>query len=481
MRKLLLYSIISLVTSTGIIGQRTDREVIENAARAEKLKSEQQKNTERSSANTNRINSLKQKAAEGDRAAMFDYGNYLMLQSISHKDSLVAFEWINRSAAQNYAPAYERIGRLYKYGRLVPYDLSTAFQYFDKAAVTDFPPGLYSRGFMYYKGLGCEQDYRKAFADFNKGALAGDERCMYMLALCYRNGFGVEPDESAAQTWLQKSSNTGFLPAQREAAIVLPENNDEAMKLIASGKDSKVYSRELPIIAYAFNRITDVTKEVTDQTFNGYLMKSDWSGSNLIEARKVMLTCSVSGNVVTGILLFPDEGQQYELSGRLADDHSIEFENVILKRNDRYIVAPHDALQVTGMRIGFSYTNDDRCILKSRISARSTYEMEPERPLDLILIRSYENADGRIKSNPETSLFPNPASGPFTVAINIATESECRITVTSASGKKIYESETSVLQPGSYAFPLSLELLPGTYIVTTNIDNHISNHKLIRL
>ena len=472
--------IIICITSFSITvwSQKSDQQAIEGNKRLEKSKTTERKRFEYK---YKYENTIKAKAIAGDAIAMYCYGVFLIDNAINRQDSLSGLEWILRSADKAYAPAYNKVGHLYKQGELLPYDLIKAFEYFNLAAVTDFPPALYTRGYMYYKGLGCNQNYERAFSDFTKGTATGDAGCMYMLGLCYRNGFGTTVDNIKAQSLLDRSVALGFKLAEGEVAYSISENNGEALRLIESGHNAKLFIGADDYIKNSFNRVLDINMEINDQCFKGYVMKYDYSGNHLVGARKVSLCMNVKEHQINGLLTFIDESRTYELTGYIVGN-KLELERVSLQRNDRYTMTEQDKLDIDKITLACAYTDENISLLRSKINGFSTYQTEPERPMELILVRDdghqmFKQPSSSIRS----SVYPNPFTSLCKISVQVMEQSDYRIVLTNISGKTVYNSRSEILEPGSYIFPLNVNLNPGTYFVYVYTGKDFHTHKLIKL
>lgn len=83
------------------------------------------------------------------------------------------------------------------HGDLVDFD--RARSYFARSAEEDFWPALNNLGVMYRDGLGVEKDPELSFRYFTAAAQQMDPKPIRHLAECYRNGWGVACDLAQAQ------------------------------------------------------------------------------------------------------------------------------------------------------------------------------------------------------------------------------------------------------------------------------------------
>ena len=130
------------------------------------------------------------------------------------KDEEKAFEWYEKSAKQNFAPAQLALAEKYFYGRGVEKDEEKAFEWCEKSAKQNFAPAQFYLAWMYSNGIGVEKDEEKAFEWCEKSAKQNFAFAQKNLAEMYSNGRGVEKDEEKAFKWCEKSAKLNYVPAQ---------------------------------------------------------------------------------------------------------------------------------------------------------------------------------------------------------------------------------------------------------------------------
>ena len=157
------------------------------------------------------------------------------------------------AAAENGdAYAQAALGDCYLFGNGVTIDLRQAFEWYQKSAAQDNPIGIYGLGGCYYAGDGVERDSIKglnlmktagrmlvkmensnnplivrrigdcyanghgvdtnevkAFEYYSKGAEQGDALSQLILGYCYEVGLGVTEDAENAEFWYYKSAKLG--------------------------------------------------------------------------------------------------------------------------------------------------------------------------------------------------------------------------------------------------------------------------------
>jgi len=98
-----------------------------------------------------------------------------------------------------------------------------AIEYYQKAAKENFYPAINNLADIYENGSGVEQDINKAVELYNIAAEQGIAAAEWSLGLLYFNGDLVDQNIPLAQYWLQKAEANGWFPAQ-DLLISIDEN-----------------------------------------------------------------------------------------------------------------------------------------------------------------------------------------------------------------------------------------------------------------
>lgn len=78
-----------------------------------------------------------------------------------------------------------------------------AFEYYKKAAANGLIKAYYNLGLCFKDGIGCQKDMRLAFDCFSKAAIQNHENAVFMVGLFYEHGVYVEQDlEKAKQLYI---------------------------------------------------------------------------------------------------------------------------------------------------------------------------------------------------------------------------------------------------------------------------------------
>jgi TPR repeat protein len=108
-----------------------------------------------------RDRSIAQLAKSNDPADQYTLAGAYMSGAVNGKrDEEKGFELLNKSAAQNYAPAEYWLGLAYRRGEGHPIDNNAAILWFRKAADSGFVLAEAQLGDMYSEGIGTSRDDR---------------------------------------------------------------------------------------------------------------------------------------------------------------------------------------------------------------------------------------------------------------------------------------------------------------------------------
>ncbi|WP_171060739.1 caspase family protein [Poseidonocella sp. HB161398] len=109
--------------------------------------------------------------------------------------------WLERSAAQDYPSAFDRLGILYRDGLGVPADPARANENFEEGAQLGDASAMVNLGTAYLKGQGVETDYAHAYDLFRRAAQLRRRSAYTNLGDMYRRGQGRETDMEEAAFW----------------------------------------------------------------------------------------------------------------------------------------------------------------------------------------------------------------------------------------------------------------------------------------
>lgn len=154
-------------------------------------------------------------AEKGYGKAQFQLGQcYLIGQGVDKVDSLKAFDWILKSAKQNFAEGQYRIGLFYYEGIIVPSNKVEAVTWFLKAAEQGHDDAQNYLGICYLYGYGVtKKDVTEALKWFRKAAKKNNRFAQCNLG-DYYYGQGGEKNVDEALAWYRKSADNNYYYAQ---------------------------------------------------------------------------------------------------------------------------------------------------------------------------------------------------------------------------------------------------------------------------
>jgi uncharacterized protein len=132
-----------------------------------------------------------------------------------------AKDWFERSAAQNYPSAFDKLGLMAAGGEGQPADAAKAVEYFTRGAELGDASAIVNLGTAYRKGEGVAVDFAKALSLFQRGAKLHRTSAYTNLAEMYRKGQGVDTDPVEALFWYQLAANQGNSFSREQAAKLI--------------------------------------------------------------------------------------------------------------------------------------------------------------------------------------------------------------------------------------------------------------------
>lgn len=151
-------------------------------------------------------------AMQGDVKAQRDLGYNYKYGFTVDKDSVKAFEWLEKAAYQGDADAQYGLAFIYFSGDGVSKDINKAMQWLLKSAHQGYASAQSYLAKIYFTGRADRaglEDYTKAAEWATKAALQEDESSQRLLAMLYKHGFGVRQNTSIAREWYGKSCDNG--------------------------------------------------------------------------------------------------------------------------------------------------------------------------------------------------------------------------------------------------------------------------------
>ena len=185
------------------------------------------------------IDSIAQKAEQGDAIAQYNLGlMYYKGQGVL-QDYKEAVKWYLKAAEQGHASAQFNLGLLYYRGQGVLQDYKKASKWYRKAVEQGNAPAQVNLGRMYASGRGVIQDYKEAVKWYRKAAEQGHAYAQSSLGVIYANGRGVLQDYVQAHAWYNVASanfselvsELGSKKRDQVAELMTPEQIAKAQEL----------------------------------------------------------------------------------------------------------------------------------------------------------------------------------------------------------------------------------------------------------
>lgn len=153
------------------------------------------------------------KAAElGFAPAQNDYG--VLCSSNGNIKPKESFEWFEKAAMQNYAPAQYNMAYCYVNNVGVSYNLDNAKYWLEKAAEQNLLIAQYNLAYLYLFGPGEYNDLSTAIIMLEDLSERGYAQAMCDLASCYANGYGVDKDLKKSLGLIKVAAEQEYAPAQ---------------------------------------------------------------------------------------------------------------------------------------------------------------------------------------------------------------------------------------------------------------------------
>ncbi|WP_374124989.1 tetratricopeptide repeat protein [Leptotrichia hongkongensis] len=140
-----------------------------------------------------------------------------------------SFKIYKKFALEGNAYAQYQTALSYSEGYGVVENQEKAFEWLIKSADQDFTSAQNVIGYLYSEGskdINIEVDYEKAFEWYMKTAKKEDSIGEYSIGIFYLEGFGVEQNFKEAYRWFKKSLNHGY----KEAEEMLKELSERVSK-----------------------------------------------------------------------------------------------------------------------------------------------------------------------------------------------------------------------------------------------------------
>lgn len=180
---------------------------------------------------------LRQAAAEGNTAALYEVGaRYAEGRSVD-RDTAEAALWFERAANRGLAVAQYRLGTMYEGGVGVEENRAEAQAWYLSAAELGNVQSMHNLGVLLSQGVAGTPDFDGAILWFTAAAEHGVRDSQYNLGVIYARGIGVTPDIVESYKWFAAAAAQGDLDAggrRDEVAAALDADQLAAARAAAS-------------------------------------------------------------------------------------------------------------------------------------------------------------------------------------------------------------------------------------------------------
>lgn len=157
-------------------------------------------------------------AEAGDAVAQFSLGS---LTYFGAQDTAQGIAWIQKAAAQQFAPAEFHMGQAHDFGFGVAQDDRQALAWYRRAADHGSAPAQRALGDFYRKGRVVAADAAEAARWYRRAADGDDLQAQFQLGQLYFDGTGVARDYASAYLWFSVAAGQTPLEDNRKGLIEL--------------------------------------------------------------------------------------------------------------------------------------------------------------------------------------------------------------------------------------------------------------------
>ena len=342
---------------------------------------------------------------------------------------------------------------------------------------------------MLYKGFGCTQNYTEAARLFAQGAFTGKPNSMYFYGLCLRNGYGVVANKDSARYWLMQASNMGWDAANDELSAKEPEHAAVAGSL--AEKIRKAQAAMPPTnVANQYQKVQhQVAVNEVAGTYQGYLLKYDWSGQHVIEANKLKVTLNYINDSLKGVWQ-EDDSITLPIKATLTTKAMV-FSQMQYSKTNHYSADRPELAILKRAHLQFNHL-DTLVYLSGNIEEFIPSRNEPSKPLYLALQRvaasnskgniNLTNEDGSLMASTPLRAYPNPFGGTISIDFELKEASKVTTELLTIDGKVVYSNPAGTLSAGSYSLHIQTQkIAAGYYTLVLHYGNKIRTAKVVKL
>lgn len=345
------------------------------------------------------------------------------------------------SAQLGSSEASYNLAAMYRRGIGVRQDYNAAFSYLEQSMAlgNSDPTALYDIGYFYFKGLGGNQNYEKAVSYLMKSAESSYPPSMHLLGFCYKYGYGVEKNTAKSNYWLHRANKTGWEFSQSD--IIFGKFDKPA-------KPNMLACFSLREDEFDFNRAKALEhKPISDQEWSGYwgrLVTYDWSREYIVSEIDLNLSMKIINNQCI-----------IDLESHLGSNMQIHG----LKSDNQLIFTPEsnlpcsDYMNVSGILHAGHIDNPE--LLRGELQFYSSQNMEPERPIYLIISPKKENV----------YIYFNPDEKFIDISFAEYNDQSIYVKIYSQDEKLLYNQKLTKINSRERLFRIKYDILSGNYLL----------------
>ena len=239
------------------------------------------------------------------------------------------------AAAQNYAPAENKLGEIYQFGCFgIEQDAEQALQWYLKAASPDldgadpckkgYAPAQHNIGTIYRAGDGVKENLKETFKWYQMAAQQGNAESQFYLGLLYYNGGGVNQDIKEAFKWYKFAVAQNHPEAQNSLAAMylegkgVPANPEMARRLFFASAQQGNAIAQTNIGQMFEEGMDDIPKDCAEAYYWYTLALKIKNGLDQVEAGNIIPEVSAACEHVGNSL---DEDEKNEIQKQVDNCH----------------------------------------------------------------------------------------------------------------------------------------------------------------
>lgn len=158
-------------------------------------------NSHNSSIHTEILETMKKMVVSENPILQYRYADTVLKLAYSEEERKESFEYFNKSALSNYAPAIHQTAIMYRDGIGTTRDLTKMAEMLDKACNIQYIPSLIMYADMLLAGTIVKKDENKSFNLYLKAASLGNPKSQYQVATMLKDGIGCEINIAESEKW----------------------------------------------------------------------------------------------------------------------------------------------------------------------------------------------------------------------------------------------------------------------------------------